>query len=392
MFNVVSSLKNIINLNPINRIYQKYTGFGTFVPIDGGSTADGDFISILASFGDSGISFIIILKPDKSIGETQTFTYDGETIEGSVEDTGMTVTAEMLPMFEETYHIILDESWLGSPVYMCSAMGLGDMAGNHVFEFVGGDVDWSYRYSVPVKYFIKEVSNAGGNVYYVAFRNTEDYDDSTGDWSYVNGYTNVTFYENDSQSTNVGIAEQDPGMPVTWSPQDVWDDLSDESKSSLQEYYKAVGFELYLLYPYNAATYFRANGAQSNSIWVNENMINYTTLETNKKYDLDNSSWDIVETTDVTLTDYIDISAAPNFKVTYNCSSRSWVEAMWFDANKQPVGWSKTWQEVMEIETNKYQKDYWLDSTVKYVRLQWKTSDIPNWDISLKYVSAPSVL
>ena len=119
-------------------------------------------------------------------------------------------------------------------------------------------------------------------------------------------------------------------------------------------------------------------------------MIDYTTLETNKKYDLDNSSWDIVETTDVSLTDYIDISAAPNFEVNYNCSSRSWVEAMWFDANKQPVGWSKTWQEVMEIDTDKYKKDYWVDSSVKYVRLQWKTSDIPNWDISLKYASAPS--
>ena len=390
MFNVVSSLKNVINLNPINRIYQKYTGFGTFVPIDGGSTADGDFISILVGFGDGGINFIIILKPDKSIGETQTFTYDGETIEGEIEDTGMTITAELIPMFEQEYGIILDESWLGAPIYMCTAMGLGDMAGNHVFEFVGGDVDWTYSYSVPVQYFIKEVSDTGGSVYYVAFRNTEDYDDSTGDWSYINGYRNVTFYENGSQSTNIGISEQDPGSPVTWSPQYCWEDLSDESKSSLQDYYKAAGFELYMMYPYNAATYFRANGAQSNSIWINDNMIDYTTLETNKKYDLDNSSWDIVETTDVSLTDYIDISAAPNFEVTYNCSSRSWVEAMWFDANKQPVGWSKTWQEVMEIDTDKYKKDYWVDSSVKYVRLQWKTSDIPNWDISLKYASAPS--
>ena len=165
MFNVVSSLKNVINLNPINRIYQKYTGFGTFVPIDGGSTADGDFISILVNFGDGGINFIIVLRPDKSIGDTQSFTYDGETIEGSVEDTGMTITAEIIPMFEETYGIILDESWLGSPIYMCGAMGLGDMAGNHVFEFVGGDVDWTYTYSVPVQYFIKSVSDVGGSVY-----------------------------------------------------------------------------------------------------------------------------------------------------------------------------------------------------------------------------------
>ena len=365
---MIESLRKIVDLNMVNSIYSNATGGKINFVLEEES---GENAKISAMVVDGQMTSFIITKQQTLINTQNYQIYiDNESVDGIIEEVPMELNAETIEALNAETGWDLDNSWIGGHIYVCGVQNLPMIAGDYLFEVDADDITLETTFTIPVQYLFKKITNSeqgGGFEYYVAIRNTEG---QPTDWN----YTGTTFFYNGSATTEIGISEQDPSVPVTWCADWVWNDLSDESKQELEPYRYCEGFELYTAERMQGETYYTYDGSQSNTLFLNMNMINFSTLSADTRYDTDRSQPDtIVGQQGWALTDWIEIKGGEGYDINYNFSNDEYdkFDAIEFDANKQYIQWHNCDGDKIDLGDGHALAHIYTNSQSKYVRLQW---------------------
>ena len=278
------SIRKVIDLNPVNKMYGKLTKGMTDFIVGGIDTPKNGFTILLdagepTEYGWTYMFYQFVpnnIPIDYYVDEdTQTYVINDYSIYADGE--------QVTPYFEGIMPIDSDEMMyeinrflqdLGSP-YSLDVNYFGGnaiigvvfcpyIAGEHTLEFDYDEYTYTTTYNSPVYYFVTsvDVSDGQGGIaftYYVACRNTLDEDGWTDTWD----YTQTQFYLNNEATDKVYIGEQDPGTPVTWYVSNAYNDMTDECKEKFACLQGCVGYELSVIPPVVGSVYFEYDNESS---------------------------------------------------------------------------------------------------------------------------------
>ena len=273
---MISSLRKIVDLNPINKMYGKLTKGITDFIVGGSSSPKNGFVALLDTGDptDDGWTYMFYQFVPNNIPidyyldeETETYVIndysiyaDGEQVNPYFEGV-MTLDDEMLAEVNAFLQDLgspysLDENYIGGTAIV-GVVFCPYIAGEHTLEFDYNEYSYTTTYNSPVYYFVNSVDVSDGMggtafTYYVAYRNTLNEDYWTDTWD----YTQTHFYLNSEATDNVCIGEQDPGYPVTWYVSDAYNDMTDECKAKFACLQGCVGYELNVIPPVVGDVYF----------------------------------------------------------------------------------------------------------------------------------------
>ena len=261
-----NSIRKVIDLNPINKMYSKMTHGNT-----GFIRPEGKTGIILYPFSMDDMNGVLVAGdasqelPDFANGKIYV---DGVEVEVRQVEGGVIENAQLLAEMNAAFEYMglpqLDDSYIGG-FYDLMAGDLGGprLAGDtYTLAFSDGSITITETITVPVTYYLDyvDVDDGEGGVayyYYVAFRNTTDW---TPEWN----YQDTVFKTADGTVTeDVRIGEQDPGTPVTWYVTDALDSMTEYSREKFTPYSGFVGYELQVDAPFNDNVYYTYDGANS---------------------------------------------------------------------------------------------------------------------------------
>lgn len=270
---MLNSIKKIIEINPINRIYNNTTG-KTLLPV----AEDTEGMATYAFLMDEAIYFVTFMKPghvtiDEEDIESLSATCDG--VETTIDETsyipieGEYDVDKFNTILVEKGFEPLPESYNGGVAVLTVfyTTPSSRLAGSHIFTVTdGSNFNATATYVEPLNYYLFEIECGDSEEdkwsYYVAFRNTTDL---TPEWD----YTEITFYCGDEVTDQIYVPEQDPGVPVTWVVDEyTLGDMTDNSKQIMIPFTGSRGFELAIIAPLSGEAYYTYGDHTSNTYFV----------------------------------------------------------------------------------------------------------------------------
>ena len=269
-----NSIRKVIDLNPINKMYSKMTHGNT-----GFIRPESEGGILLYPFSIEGENGVLVTGdasqplPDFANGKIYV---DDVEVEIRLREGGVIESAEILAEMNASFAYMglpqLDDSYIGG-FYALMAGDLGGprLAGDtYTLAFSDGSITVTETITVPVTYYLDyvDVDDGQGGVafsYYVAFRNTTD-------WTPAWNYQDTVFKTASGIVTeDVRIGEQDPGTPVTWYVNDALDSMTEYSREKFTRYSGFVGYELQVDAPFNNTVYYTYDGANSTACNITVN-------------------------------------------------------------------------------------------------------------------------